>query len=511
MPTISDIGGGNNDFPDLISWGSARSSSSDLEIAHVYADQYLTSDFDHRSDFLGGYEVIGMGNDFVGDYSDAGVITITRDPSYTGWLIDDRTGRGHWKNLIIDCVDNNIVFGGGIKTFRATSVGFKGRNAPSFDEVSSSFYGIFNKCAFFTESQDAANFRYGQVEINDSIAVGNFNSLYGTVRIRDMSGVVTNVIFHEDSGSLCVGADGSTVTGSGCVTTDSSAVSLSIGSQDSALASYFEDISTGDLRINSVGQAALPSSLSWAYAGSSAPVHEFVGAVSVTASASAQLSKQVTLTSELQVNAVTQSALSKVVALSGESNVNASTLSFFEKSVTFIGTVQVNAASQSSVSKQVTLNGEASVIATSTGTLFNENVEIYTFAGGATVSASTSGQIVKVGLFTGEVQITTTAKGNAQKIAHLSGNAQVTSSTQSTFSKFAALTGNALAQVKTAAATAKRVLLAGAASVIAKANGTFFNTDTNVEAYEMTVEGRVKAPLVVQGTIKSITIQGRVK
>ena len=106
---ISDIGGGNNDFPDLISWGNARGSSPDLEIAQVYSDQLLTTDFDHRTNFTGGYEVVGMGNDFVGDFTDTGVIRITRDPAYTSWLIDDRTGRGHWRNLIIDCVDGNIL------------------------------------------------------------------------------------------------------------------------------------------------------------------------------------------------------------------------------------------------------------------------------------------------------------------------------------------------------------------------------------------------------------------
>lgn len=267
MATISDIGGGNNDFPDLISWGNARGSSPDLEIAHVYSDQLLTSDFDHRTDFTGGYEVVGMGNDFVGDFTDTGVIRITRDPAYTSWLIDDRTGRGHWKNLIIDCTDFNVVFRGGIQRFEATNVGFRGNSAPSFDEVATTFDGVFNQCAFFTENTMAASLRNGQVTFTDCIAVGNENDLFGTVRIRDMTGTVTNTVAHERQGSLCFGADGSTVTGSGCVSTDNSATNLSIGSQDSSLPTYFEDASMGDLRINSAGQAALPASLSWAYAG----------------------------------------------------------------------------------------------------------------------------------------------------------------------------------------------------------------------------------------------------
>lgn len=265
MATISDIGGGNNDFPDLISWGNARGSSTDLEIAHVYSDQFLTTDFDHRTDFTGGYEVVGMGSDFVGDYTDTGVITITRDPAYTSWLLDDRTGRGHWRNLIIDCVDGNILFRGGVTRFEATNVGFKGNSAPSFDEASVNFNGIFNQCAFFTTSGDAASFRYGQVTFNDCIAVGNTNTSFGTVRIREMTGSLINTVSHERQGSLCFGADGSTVTGSGCVSTDNSATTLSIGSQDASLPTYFENVSTGDLRINSAGQAALPASLSWAF------------------------------------------------------------------------------------------------------------------------------------------------------------------------------------------------------------------------------------------------------
>lgn len=265
MATISDIGGGNNDYPDLISWGNARGSSPDLEIAHVYSNQLLTSDFDHRTDFTGGYEVVGMGNDFVGDFTDAGVIRITRDPAYTSWLIDDRTGRGHWRNLIIDCTDFNIVFRGGIQRFEATRVGFRGNNAPSFDEVATTFNGVFNQCAFFTENTMAASLRNGQVSFTDCIAVGNENDVFGTVRIRDMTGTVTNTVAHERQGSLCFGADGSTVTGSGCVSTDNSATTLSIGSQDSSLPTYFEDVNTGDLRINSAGQAALPASLSWAF------------------------------------------------------------------------------------------------------------------------------------------------------------------------------------------------------------------------------------------------------
>lgn len=265
MTTISDIGGGNNDFPDLISWGNARGSSTDLEIAHVYSDQFLTTDFDHRTDFTGGYEVVGMGNDFIGDFTDTGVIRITRDPAYTSWLIDDRTGRGHWRNLIIDCTDFNVVFRGNITRFEATRVGFRGNLAASFDEVSPDFIGVFNQCAFFTENMDAASFRRGQVNLTDCIAVGNTNTAFGTVRIREMTGTVTNTVAHERQGSLCFGADGSTVTGSGCVSTDNSATTLSIGSQDASLPTYFENVSTGDLRINSAGQTALPASLSWAF------------------------------------------------------------------------------------------------------------------------------------------------------------------------------------------------------------------------------------------------------
>lgn len=265
MAVISDIGGGNNDYPDLISWGNARGSSSDLEIAHVYSDQYFTTDFDHRSDFTGGYEVVGMGNDFVGDFNDTGVIKITRDPSYASWLIDDRTGRGHWKNLIIDCVDGDLLYSAGIKGFKATNAGFKGRKSTAFYSRSALFDGIFNKCAFFTENEDAAYFYSGQVELNDCILVGNASTIYGTLRLRSISGVLTNTVVHEGNGTLCIGADGSTVTGDSNISSDGSATILGLGSQDTNLPTYFEDATTGDLRINSAGQAALPPSLSWAF------------------------------------------------------------------------------------------------------------------------------------------------------------------------------------------------------------------------------------------------------
>ncbi len=240
-------------------------------------------------------------------------------------------------------------------------------------------------------------------------------------------------------------------------------------------------------------------------------IHEFSGSTLVNASASALAYKAASLAGNAQVSALSQSSLSKLTEFSGQATVNVSSVSLFEKVTTFTGAATVDATSQSAFSKRVSFSGESTVNVTASGVLFDENVEIHTFAGGATISVSASGQAIKVGLVSGESRVDATTTAQAQKVAALSGNAQVNASTQSAFSKLATLAGNAITRITTAATITKRVLLNGASTVLARASGTFFNTDSNVETYETTIQGRVKAPLVVQGTVKSITIQGRVK
>jgi len=255
------------------------------------------------------------------------------------------------------------------------------------------------------------------------------------------------------------------------------------------------------------GNALVNASIS----ASASKVMSFAGDTQVSVLSQSSLSKLATLSGASTVNANASASATKVVAFSGQSTVNVSSVSLFEKVTTFTGTASVDVTSQSDFSKRVAFGGEATVNVTASGVLFDENFEIHTFAGGATISVSTSGQAIKVGLVSGESRVNATTTAQAQKVASLSGNAQVAVSTQSAFSKLASLAGNAITRITTAATITKRVLLNGASTVLARVSGTFFNTDSNVETYETTIEGRVKAPLVVKGTVKSLTIEGRVK
>lgn len=235
------------------------------------------------------------------------------------------------------------------------------------------------------------------------------------------------------------------------------------------------------------------------------------GLALVNVSTSGQSAKSVTLSSDSLVTALASASSSKVFNTSGAASIKAQSVSLFEKLNTFSGNATVNATSQSSASKRVAFDGRATVSITASASIIDGNFEIHSFSGGALITASASGQTVKVGLVSGNANVTTSTSAQASKTAQLSGNATVATSTQSLFSKIAGISGNALTRVTTLTSAFKRVTLSGASRVFATAYGTFFNTESNVETYELTVQGRVKAPIVVQGTIKSLTIQGRVK
>ncbi len=240
-------------------------------------------------------------------------------------------------------------------------------------------------------------------------------------------------------------------------------------------------------------------------------VHEFSGIATVNTLASAQAEKRITASGDSLVTTTTTSSASKIVQLSGQSSVTASSVSMFEKRGLFSGNATVNVTSESYASKVTELSGNATVNVVASGTLIDGNFEIHSFSGGALITATATGQAVKIGLVSGGANITTSTSAQASKTSQLSGNATISTSTQSLFSKIASISGNAKTRVTTLASAFKRVTLSGASRVFASAYGTFFNTESNVEAYELTVQGRVKAPIVVQGTIKSLTIQGRVK
>ena len=235
------------------------------------------------------------------------------------------------------------------------------------------------------------------------------------------------------------------------------------------------------------------------------------GLALVNVSTSGQSAKLVTLSSDSLVTASAAASSTKVVNTSGAASIKAQSVSLFEKLNTFNGNARVDATSQSSASKRVAFSGQATVSITASASIIDGNFEIHSFSGGALITASASGQTVKVGLVSGNANVTTSVSAQASKTAQLSGNATVSTSTQSLFSKIASVTGNALTRVTTLTTAVKRVTLSGVSRVFATAYGTFFNTESNVETYELTVQGRVKAPIVVQGTIKSLTIQGRVK
>lgn len=240
-------------------------------------------------------------------------------------------------------------------------------------------------------------------------------------------------------------------------------------------------------------------------------LHEFSGSATVNALSFAQISKTTQYNGQSLVVASATASSNKVINISGVATVVAQSVSLFKKLNTFSGNASVNATSQSSASKLVVFNGQAIVNVIASASLIDGNFEIHSFSGGALITASASGQAMKVGIVSGSVNVTASISAQASKTALLSGNATVSTSTQSLLSKIANITGNAITRVTTLAAVLKRVTLSGASRVVATASGTFFNAESNVDTYELTVQGRVKAPIVVQGTVKSTTIQGRVK
>lgn len=240
-------------------------------------------------------------------------------------------------------------------------------------------------------------------------------------------------------------------------------------------------------------------------------LHEFSGNAIVSALSFAQISKITQHNGQALITASATASSTKVINVSGGVTVVAQSVSLFEKLNTFNGAASVIATSQSSASKLVPFNGQATVSVTATASIIDGDVEIHSFSGCALITASASGQAVKIGLVSGSVNINASISAQASKTALLNGNATVSTSTQSLLSKIANITGNAITRVTTLAAVLKRVTLSGASRVVATASGTFFNTESNVETYELTVQGRVKAPSVVQGTVKSLTIQGRIK
>lgn len=240
-------------------------------------------------------------------------------------------------------------------------------------------------------------------------------------------------------------------------------------------------------------------------------LHEFSGNAIVSALSFAQISKITQHNGQALITASAAASSTKVISVSGGSTVIAQSVSLFEKLNTFNGAASVVATSQSSASKLVPFNGQATVSVTANASIIDGDLEIHSFSGGALITASASGQAMKVGIVSGSVNVTASISAQASKTALLSGNATVSTSTQSLLSKIANITGNAITRVTTLAAVLKRVTLSGASRVVATASGTFFNAESNLETYELTVQGRVKAPIVVQGTVKSLTIQGRVK
>lgn len=238
---------------------------------------------------------------------------------------------------------------------------------------------------------------------------------------------------------------------------------------------------------------------------------QYNGQALIDVSARGQFAKSVTLLSDSLVTASATASSTKVINVSGGVTVVAQSVSLFEKLNTFNGAASVIATSQSSASKLVPFNGQATVSVTANASIIDGDLEIHSFSGGALITASASGQAMKVGIVSGSVNVTASISAQASKTALLSGNATVSTSTQSLLSKIANITGNAITRVTTLAAVLKRVTLSGASRVVATASGTFFNAESNVETYELTVQGRVKAPIVVQGRVKSLTIQGRVK
>ncbi|MEZ7225981.1 hypothetical protein NO989_04270 [Alteromonas sp. DY56-G5] len=240
-------------------------------------------------------------------------------------------------------------------------------------------------------------------------------------------------------------------------------------------------------------------------------LHEFSGNAIVSALSFAQIRKITHHNGQALITASATASSTKAINVSGGVTVVAQSVSLFEKLNTFNGTASVIATSQSSASKLVSLNGQATVSVTASASIIDGDLEIHSFSGGALITASASGQAVKVGIVSGSVNVTASISAQASKTALLSGNATVSTSTQSLLSKIANITGNAITRVTTLAAVLKRVTLSGASRVVATASGTFFNAESNVETYELTVQGRVKAPIVVQGRVKSLTIQGRVK
>lgn len=240
-------------------------------------------------------------------------------------------------------------------------------------------------------------------------------------------------------------------------------------------------------------------------------LHEFSGNAIVSALSFAQISKITQHNGQVLITASAAASSTKVINVSGGVTVAAESVSLFEKLNTFNGAASVIATSQSSASKLVPFNGQATVSVTANASIIDGDLEIHSFSGGALITASASGQAMKIGIVSGSVNVTASISAQASKTALLSGNATVSTSTQSLLSKIANITGNAITRVTTLAAVLKRVTLSGASRVVATASGTFFNAESNVETYELTVQGRVKAPIVVQGSVKSLTIQGRVK
>lgn len=173
----------------------------------------------------------------------------------------------------------------------------------------------------------------------------------------------------------------------------------------------------------------------------------------------------------------------------------------------FSGNATVNALSFAQISKTAQHNGLALVNVSTSG----QSAKSVTLSSDSLVTALASASSTKVVNTSGAASIKAQSVSLFEKLNTFSGNATVSTSTQSLLSKIANITGNAITRVTTLAAVLKRVTLSGASRVFATAYGTFFNTESNVDTYELTVQGRVKAQIVVQGTVKSLTIQGRVK
>lgn len=231
------------DYADIVLFGNARGASSNLQHYKFSGTQELTSDFDHRTDFVDGFIIEGAGNDFVGDFSDTGVAKITRDVAYTLHLFDDRTGRGEYKNLIIDSKGDSDF--GSFVTGTLITLGNVGLHNRPDNSINANKY-IIDKSHIHSIGRPIS--ADSSVTLTNSMVTGTSSDGLGLMRSRGRDIHVINNVFLQN-GTDNTFDNMSTITGSNNISNKADIDGI-VGTGSVDFTNAFVDEASNDYRIN---------------------------------------------------------------------------------------------------------------------------------------------------------------------------------------------------------------------------------------------------------------------